>query len=197
MRRLEEGGGRSAETVTQLRQDLLSRRQFLLGLAGGSAAALFGPPLLAESRPPMDEARRWQVLDAVQQHLFPSEPDAPGAKEINALGYLRFVVSDPKVDEETRVFILQGTEWLEGMADQLEQRSFPLLDQAARERVLRRVAGSQAGEHWISTLILYLMEALLTDPAYGGNPNGIGWRWLEHIPGYPRPTPDKTYPRLG
>ena len=62
--------------------------------------------------------------------------------------------------------------------------------------MLRRIAASPAGENWLSTLILYLMEALLTDPAYGGNPGGIGWRWLRHTPGYPRPTPDKTYPRL-
>jgi gluconate 2-dehydrogenase gamma chain len=40
------------------------------------------------------------------------------------------------------------------------------------------------------------MEALLTDPAYGGNPGGIGWRWLQHVPGYPRPPMDKIYPEL-
>ena len=40
------------------------------------------------------------------------------------------------------------------------------------------------------------MEALLTDPAYGGNPDGIGWRWLGHTPGYPRPSAATIYPRL-
>jgi len=39
----------------------------------------------------------------------------------------------------------------------------------------------------------YIFEALLVDPVYGGNPNGIGWKWLEHQPGLPRPTADKRY----
>jgi gluconate 2-dehydrogenase gamma chain len=37
-------------------------------------------------------------------------------------------------------------------------------------------------------LLDYIMEALLTDPVYGGNPNSIGWQWLKHQPGFPRPT---------
>ncbi len=176
-------------------QQLIDRRQFLLRLAGGSLAALFGPPLRASDQPP-GEAEIWQVLDVVQRHLLPSEADAPGAAEINALGYLRFVIADPKVDAGERAFILQGVSWLEGIAREMTARSFIDLDDDGRERVLRKVASSRVGENWMSTLILYLMEALLTDPVYGGNINGIGWRWLEHVPGYPRPPKEKTYPRL-
>ena len=78
----------------------------------------------------------------------------------------------------------------------MTQRTFAELDDAKREQTLQRIAASEAGENWLSTLILYLMEALLTDPAYGGNPGGIGWRWLQHVPGYPRPPKGKTYPAL-
>jgi gluconate 2-dehydrogenase gamma chain len=31
---------------------------------------------------------------------------------------------------------------------------------------------------------------------YGGNPDGIGWRWLGHVPGYPRPPADKVAGKL-
>ena len=31
------------------------------------------------------------------------------------------------------------------------------------------------------------------DPVYGGNPDGIGWKWLMHPPGFPRPPKGKTY----
>ena len=174
-------------------QTLIDRRAFLLGIAGGSLAALFGLPAGAESETDSDT---WKTLDAVQQHLFPSEPDAPGAREINALDYLHFVVADPKVDAQERQFILQGVDWLNGIARDTQGQAFPELKHAQREAVLLKVAASDAGENWISTLIYYLLEALLTDPAYGGNPDGIGWKWLQHIPGFPRPTPDKIYPRL-
>ena len=174
-------------------RSLIDRRRFLLGAAGGGLAMLFGLPHTAR---PADDDRTWETLDLVQQHLFPSETQAPGAREINALAYLRFVVRDPKVDAEERDFILHGAGWLDGIAREMHEAPFRDLDDSQRESVLRRVAASQAGENWLSLLIYYLMEALLTDPAYGGNPDGIGWKWLAHIPGFPRPTADKTYPRL-
>ena len=31
------------------------------------------------------------------------------------------------------------------------------------------------------------VEGFFADPVYGGNSNGIGWAWLEHQPGFPRP----------
>jgi gluconate 2-dehydrogenase gamma chain len=145
---------------------------------------------------PADHEHTWETLDQVQRHLFPSEPGAPGAREINALEYLRFVVADPKVDAQERRFILMGAGWLDGIARETYQQTFVHLEHAQREAVLQKVAASSAGENWLSTLLTYVFEALLTDPVYGGNPDGIGWRWLEHIPGFPRPTPDKTYPRL-
>jgi len=177
---------------------LVSRRRFLVQMAGGTAAALFPGAAGAEasSTPELDEAARWQVLDAAQQHLFPTEPDAPGAHEIKALAYLQFVVADDSQDPEERAFILQGAGWLEDMAQQLTGSSFLVLDGEHREQVLRKVEKSAAGRNWLSVMLLYLIEALLADPAYGSNPGGVGWRWLAHIPGFPSPPPDKRYPEL-
>lgn len=180
------------------RGQLVSRRHFLLRLAGGSLAALFPFPSLTANRAPaeLDEAARWQLLDAVQQHLFPSEPDAPGAVEIKALDYLRFIVADDSQDAEERAFILKGAGWLQDMALELTGQPFAALDEAQRETVLRRIEQSQAGSNWLSLMLLYVIEALLADPAYGCNPDGIGWRWLAHIPGFPHPPADKLYPEL-
>ena len=175
------------------RRELLSRRRFLMALAGGSLAALLPLPASAAAGPTLDEAQRWVVLGAVQEHLFPSEPEAPGAREINALGYLRFVVADENLDLEERAFILQGAEWLEALTRERQGRGFVGLDGEAREQMLRAVARSEAGENWLSTLLVYIFEALLTDPVYGGNTGGVGWKWLGHIPGFPRPTPGKRY----
>lgn len=177
---------------------LVSRRRFLLQLAGGSLAALFPLPGLAQAQPPaeLDENTRWQVLDAVQQHLLPSEPDAPGAVEIRALDYLRFIVADHSQDAEERAFILKGAGWLQDMALELTGRSFTALEEDQRETVLRRIEQSQAGSNWLALLLLYVIEALLADPAYGCNPDGVGWRWLAHIPGFPHPPADKLYPQL-
>ena len=42
-------------------------------------------------------------------------------------------------------------------------------------------------------VMYYLAEALMLDPVYGGNPDMIGWKWLEHQAGFPRPVAGKTY----
>lgn len=173
---------------------LLTRRRFLLGLAGGSVAALF--PWSAQAAPALSEARRWQVLDAVQRHMFPSEPDAPGAVEIKALAYLKFIFARDPDKADDRRFILQGAGWLEDMAQRLAQASFLKLDETQRERVLREVEKSEAGGNWLSLVLLYLIESLLADPVYGGNPDGVGWRWLAHTPGFPLPPPGKRYMEL-
>ena len=60
----------------------------------------------------------------------------------------------------------------------------------------QRMVDEPHGELWISTLIVYLLEALLCAPAYGGNPEAIGWHWLGHQPGFPLPDPDHIYPKL-
>jgi gluconate 2-dehydrogenase gamma chain len=164
------------------RRALVSRRAFLLASAGG-LAALFAPvgALAASDNP-------WPLLAAVQDHLFPSEPGAPGAREIRALAYLQGVLGDPRGDREEQRFILNGVDWLEDLSRQRHLASFLDLDPIRREQVLREVANSEKGENWLSTLLLYICEALLTDPVYGGNPDGIGWAWLGHQPGFPRPT---------
>ncbi len=181
------------DRLTDWGEQLLSRRRFLFGLAGGSLAVLMPLGGYGAIAPAMDDQQRWSLLDAVQNQLLPSEPDAPGASEIQALEYLRFVVADTQLAEDDRAFILRGPEWLEDLTLQAHDKSFSALSEAEKEGMLRRVATSEVGENWISTLQLYLCEALIADPVYGANPDGIGWKWLGHNPGFPRPNSRNRY----
>jgi gluconate 2-dehydrogenase gamma chain len=174
------------------RQDLLTRRRFLLASAGG-LAALFAP---VGAGAVVESGNPWPLLAAVQDHLFPSELDAPGAREIRALAYLQGVLGDPRGDREEQRFILKGAAWLEDLSRQRHKTAFIELDPIRREQVLREVVSTPKGENWASTVLLNICEALLSDPVYGGNPGGIGWAWLAHQPGFPRPTPEKRYGAL-
>jgi gluconate 2-dehydrogenase gamma chain len=189
-----------ASFLKEWRQEIISRRTFLARMAGVSVAALF--PLAAAAATPSPKINvtlsdtQQAVLAAVQQHLFPSEPGIPGASEINALAYLNNVLADPEMAEGEKAFVRNGVGWLEELVKDELGKSFTDLDATQREQMLRRIEQSRAGENWLATLLLYIFEALLSDPVYGGNPNGIGWRWLEHQPGYPRPPADKIYGKL-
>ncbi|WP_078120706.1 gluconate 2-dehydrogenase subunit 3 family protein [Thiosocius teredinicola] len=195
-------GSPAFPALAELREQLLSRRQFLLRAAGGSLAVLFNAGATARSSAQEDSGQApsspdpWPTLDAVTAHLLPSETDSPGAKEINAVGYLRFVVNDPHVDSDERAFVTQGVIWLNQLSHDTHHKTFSELGFDDKESMLRRIAASEAGENWLSTLLTYLFEALLTAPAYGGNPDGIGWRWLQYVPGFPLPDRNTIYSEL-
>ncbi|QYK12129.1 gluconate 2-dehydrogenase subunit 3 family protein [Shewanella rhizosphaerae] len=180
----------------------LTRRDFLVR-SGALGLLLAAKPELSlagdegfslTTRPKDFDVINRAVIESVQLHLFPDDGDGPSAKELNAYRYLLWAIEDPdnRADED-RQFILQGAAWLEDWADTQTGRSFLVLSWDEQEALLTAIAKSRAGENWLSLLLYYLIEALMLDPLYGGNPDEIGWRWLEHQPGFPRPVTGKSY----
>ena len=139
------------------------------------------------------EKQQWQTLAAVQEHLFPGEAHAPGAADVNAAAYLHFVLSDPVLDPAEGTLIRSGLRQLEELVRQIYGKGFVVLSEAECEASLRQFEKTTAGRQWITNILGYIFEALLTDPVYSGNPDAIGWKWLDHTPGFPRPPADKRY----
>ncbi len=139
----------------------------------------------------------WRTISIVQNHLFPSDTDAPGAVEINALDYLHRYLTNPATDKAEIQFLLSGTHALQHHIHQAlpetKEKQFSDLSIAQREALLREFEQQADGKRWLTNILNYLLEALLTDPVYGGNPDGIGWKWLQHRAGEPRPPYNKRY----
>ena len=180
-----------------------TRRSFLTGLLRSTAVVSSLPFLgaLQGCDRPAEQQRLllqdpWQTFAAVQQQLLPTDGNGPSASDINASVYLKFVLDAPDTDIDDKTFVLNGIKWLNGLSDEQFGQPFKALNPAEQHKALEKIASSSAGERWLSHLLLYIMEALLTDPVYGGNPDGIGWQWLEHQPGFPQPTKDKRYTAL-
>ncbi len=138
-----------------------------------------------------DEQKK--ILKAVLQHLFPAESGSPGAKELNAIEYLSWVINDPDLRASKKQLLISGIGWTEDTANEMFKDSFVNLKTAQKEKVLRDLERYSRGRRWLSLLLTYLMEALLSDPLYGSNKNEIGWKWLGHVPGSPRPTKEQIY----
>lgn len=179
----------------------ISRREFMRILA--TAVAAYPLSSLADNRKnkavTVKQNEPWLTISEVQEHLFPSEKNSPhsiGANDIQALNYLRAMIETPDFDKEEAELLHNGVTWLNDLSIQQYSKKFVQLDTKSKEKILRRVEGSNAGSRWLSLLLTYLLEALLTDPVYGGNPNGIGWKWLQHQPGFPRPAEDRKYFKL-
>lgn len=191
--------------MTRQNENQLDRRTFMLrsGAAVATAAALAGLPyalrkdLTRETSFVLFSQAQHQVVRAVQIHLFPRGPDSPGAAEINATAYLETAITAPGIDPDTRNTIVNGIGRLQDASRERYDALFDRLEFGQREPLLRYLADeTRWGRAWLSLLLYYIFEALLSDPVYGGNPDGIGWQWLEHQPGFPRPPADKIYGNL-
>ena len=188
---LEEWDNSISEVYRDSLKQITTRRVFLKQLLAGSAVLAFSNNVLANVGNLKDGL--WETFISLHLHLFPASENSPDANAINATAYLKSVTEWPGVDKSDKKFILDGVGWLNGVANKKYQSNFSLLNSKQKETVLRQVEKSQAGENWLSLILLYLMEALLTDPVYGGNTNAVGWQWLEHQPGFPHPPANKRY----
>ncbi len=167
-----------------------SRRRFL----AAGAFALSGPAL-AEALAARTGlgVTDWRIVDAVQAHLLPSEPDAPGAREANALLWLAFVLEDPKVPAELKTLLRAGPARLARHSRTHGGTEFLHLDEAGRERILRSFEEDPEGRRWLQEILGFTLEALLGDPVYGVNPGGRAWKWLGWRPGFRRPDAETRY----
>lgn len=174
----------------------LSRRNFLKSAAMTSALTAIPVASFANIQIADTSKEPWLTLNATLEHLLPSSATGPGAKELQAIHYLYNVINQQPIEDDEKQFIENGVGWLNGYTSSNLGKSFAELSNNDKELSLRAISKSRAGENWISTLLSYLFEAMLAPPAYGGNPNGIGWQWLKHKAGFPLPQDGKKYYQL-
>lgn len=188
----------SYQTPSWLTQKL-SRRHILKSAAGIATIASMPSIALGGSTQPSPDVIKtepWLTLDAVLNHLLPTSDSGPGAKEIRATQYLYNLIYQQPTPTDEVEFIYQGVGWLNDYSKEQTQQRFSVLTAEKKEQVLQAIAQSRAGENWLSILMNNILEAMLTAPSYGGNPNGIGWQWLQHQAGFPLPNAGQRYYEL-
>lgn len=178
-----------------------SRRHFLKSAAGmGALASLSHLSVNAKAQDSLNESLKtlvktepWLTLDATLNHLLPSSTTGPSASEIRATAYVHQVMTVHPTEQDEKDFILKGVGWLNGYANSEKFTDFSQLNSTDKEQLLRDISRSTAGQNWLNTLLGYIFEAMLSPASYGGNPNGIGWQWLEHQAGFPLPEKGQRY----
>ncbi len=184
--------------ITKPHRTTLNRRHFLLGMVAISVTAVV-PSVISCSASPIHDVHNqltdfdFATLTAVQNHLFPTTDDAPGATELHAATYYSWTLMDTEKDPKVIQKMRDGLKWIEEEAQKLYQNSFVSLSHNQKETALRSLEKEGYGESWISLTLTNIFEALLSDPIYGANTNQSGWKWLDHTPGIPRPTAENIY----
>ncbi len=169
----------------------MSRRDFLARAAVASVALSGCGPRPVRCEAPAGgpgkrlEPEEWRAMEAVQSVILPSGPDSPGAREVNATPYLDAALAfgaEPG-DCET---VKRGAARLDALAREGGAADYASLEPKRADEVLRAMLEAQGNDFFV-VVLGFTLEALLGDPIHGGNPDGVGWRWLGHTPGWPRP----------
>ena len=186
---------------TKQQQAQQGRRRFLKSAAGmGALASSPAFSVSAKAQLSQNELLNtliktdpWLTLDATLNQLLPSSPTGPSASEIRATAYLHQVMTVQPTEQDEKDFILKGVGWLNGYANSEKSANFAQLSFTDKEQLLRGISRSTAGQNWLNTLLGYIFQAMLSPSSYGGNPDGIGWAWLEHQAGFPLPEKGQRY----
>jgi len=122
------------------------------------------------------------VLDEIYEILFPKTSTMPSAKEFNAINYLLENINHKSFLDYDKNLIIQGTkDFISNFPDFLN-----LSKKEKKELIYSIVNTNDYAQTWISKLLTFGIEALFSDPIYGGNTSQVGWNSINHNIGYPR-----------
>ncbi len=177
----------------------LSRRNFIKGSL--ALAALSQLQLLASCTADFVEntilnKEEYQLLLSVQNILFPKDSVGPSAKEINAHLYFIWTLSDEKILKSDKKYALDGIRWIQETAQEDYQTNYLKLSNKQQKELIKNVSEKKWGENWLSYMMTFILETMVSDPIYGFNKNRIGVKWLAHQYGLPRPNVKTKYPEI-
>jgi gluconate 2-dehydrogenase gamma chain len=137
-----------------------------------------------------------ELIYSLQNILFPNDGNGPSASDVNAHNYLVWYLSDELLPKEDYDFIINGFQSFKKFTQKEKGTSINLLEMTKEEWQQLIIKSCEIYEHkdWLSRILTLIFETLLLDPIYECNTNELGWEWLNHIPGNPRPTEELKYP---
>ena len=184
-------------TIKEFTSWEVSRRRFI---QGALAVGVFSQMSLLQScindGTATDSVLNKKQLDliiAVQNILFPKDKNGPGAIDFNADKYLLWVLQDKRLDPSENEYIINGIAWVNETAQETHEAVFLKLNKKEQVQLIEKIATTGWGESWLSVLLTFIFEAMISDPIYGFNTDGVGWKWLAHQVGMPRPTKELIY----
>ncbi len=170
----------------------LTRREFLKGT--GAVVLLSSVPVwmrcTEETAGPLSKHQA-AVARRVFRIIFPDDGMGPDAERINAPAFLEWILRDPFYDPDIQQMLVQGIDALDAHARSVMGADFLSLEAHRQEALLDEMAAR--GHRWLSRMVTVVLEALLSDPIYGGNVHKAGWQWLGHYEGRPRPDERTRY----
>jgi gluconate 2-dehydrogenase alpha chain len=130
-------------------------------------------------------AREASCAAAVFERMFPSDMDGPGARQIGAVTYLDRALAGAY--REHLPAYRNGLALLDSVSQTRYGMTFASAVESAQDDLLADLErGEVPGwmvpdqDSFFELMRSHLQEGLFSDPAYGGNRDKLGWRFLGH-----------------
>lgn len=122
-----------------------------------------------------------ETLAAAASRILPSE-DGPGATEAGVADYVMAALGEERLNSWLPYFV-HGLGRIEAICRETLGKPFPAAAPAEQDEVLRQLQAIPEPHlrHFFGQLVRLCIEGFLGDPRYGGNRDGLGWRYV----GYP------------
>ena len=137
-----------------------------------------------------------KLIQDVQSILFPKDDLGPGALDLKSDIYLIWVLNDQRLDPWDNEYIIKGFKKLNKASKDQFSKRFAKLSRKNQEELIERVSLMDWGQSWLSKMLTLIFESMFANPNYGSNPEGIGWKWLNHQAGWPQPVQEQIYPNI-
>ncbi len=172
----------------------INRRLFVKST--GSAVFLLSIPSFwiscSENRNLKDE-KLWFALG---EAIYPPGNHSPDMEKIGFLHHLNFILTDSNYDSDIRNNLSKRFGLFKNYLEK-EKIEFHQLHLTERQNILRELLKKTSwAEKLVSTLENIIFEACFLDPLYGVNKNKVGWKWVKHPYGKPRPDQQTEYKTL-
>jgi len=130
--------------------------------------------------------KQLNLIISVQNILFPQDKNGPGAADFHADKYLLWVLSDERIAQGDKQYVLAGIKWVNESAEETHSKKYLQLTKKDQVSLVQTISKTNWGESWLSVILTFIFEAMISDPIYGFNTEEVGWKWLEHSVGLPR-----------
>ena len=165
---------------------MINRRDFFQYSGAIGVALLVGIAAKKYALTNNASTETYKIFDALIKHLF-NDKDGYVTSKLNVIGYFKGVLSDKRIAIDDREYLINGARWLNETANEDFDKDFVKLNHDQKETLLKNISMLRWGDNWLYKMMSYYFEAAFSDPIYGGNVDAVGWKWLEHQPGFPRP----------
>lgn len=163
---------------------MTNRRSFCKAVSSLSLLFPLQVNLIANDAKTLSKDEVFSIFDIVQKLIFP----AIKTLDIDALSYLKLILSHSKISKKDKDFLINGCLWLDNVSQKTYEISFINLDENRQNKIINLAIKDESwAESWIYDMLVFCSEAVFGDPIYGANIDEKGWKWISHETGLPQP----------